>query len=152
VENVHCTTGAFTATARLEIAPEPEPEPVYVPSEPLLITIGSFVVSAVYVITTLLAVITLLVIGAFNLGRQYGKTHGKPHGKSHDKPAPRATSVKTSSTKLLLALRKRHEKNLKILQNTRHSRVLSKEEKEIKEAIEEDLDEIDRVIEEQKTK
>jgi hypothetical protein len=50
---------------------------------------------------------------------------------------------------VLVSLKKRLEKHLEILQRTRHERVLSKEEKEIKEAIEADLDEVDRAIEKQ---
>lgn len=50
---------------------------------------------------------------------------------------------------MLLLLKKRLEKHLEILQQTRHNRVLSKEEKDIKEEIEIDLDEVDRAIEKQ---
>ncbi len=57
---------------------------------------------------------------------------------------------KGSTTKVLLSLKKRLEKHLEVLQRTRHSRTLSKEEKDIKEAIEIDLDEVDKAIEDQK--
>jgi len=56
------------------------------------------------------------------------------------------------SSRAMLLLKKRLERHLEILQHTRHGRILTKEEKEIKEAIEGDLDEIDKIIEEQKTR
>ena len=61
-----------------------------------------------------------------------------------------STLIKGHNTKTFLLLKKRLEKHLEILQRIRQDRILSKEEKEIKEAIESDLDEIDRAIEEQK--
>lgn len=55
-------------------------------------------------------------------------------------------------TKTLMLLKKRLEKHLAILQKIRHSRILTKEEKEIKQALESDLDEIDRELENLKTR
>ena len=49
-------------------------------------------------------------------------------------------------TKALGLLKKRLEKHLALLQETRHERILTREEKIIKEGIESDLDEIDKAL------
>lgn len=133
------SSGSFKATA----APESRPEPVPATGEPLLISFGSFAIPVIYFIIALLSMIIILTFGAFRLGRSYSKLRNKLK--------VRTALVKGDNTKVLLLLKKRLEKHLEILQRTRHNRVLSKEEKEIKEAIEGDLDEVDRAIEEQKT-
>ena len=89
----------------------------------------------------LLLIIIILVVSAFQLGRHFCK--------HRDKLKAHTVLVKKDSVKALLLSKKHLEKHLEILQHTRHSRLLSKEEKGIKEAIEGDLDEIDRIIEEQ---
>ena len=61
----------------------------------------------------------------------------------------RTALVKGDNSKILHLLKKRLQKHLEILQNTRHGRILTMEEKEIKEAIEGDLDEVDKAIGEQ---
>lgn len=48
--------------------------------------------------------------------------------------------------KALLLLKKSLENHLDLLQETRHRRILTKEEKQIKAGIENDLDELDRAI------
>ena len=62
----------------------------------------------------------------------------------------RAALGKADNIKVLISLKKRLERHLELLQRTRHERVLSKEEKDIKQAIEGDLDEVDQAIEDQK--
>ena len=94
-----------------------------------------------FAILTLSGVI-ILVIGAYKLGRHYSKFRNKFK--------TRTALGKGDTTKVLLSLKKRLEKHLEVLQRTRHSRTLSKEEKDIKEAIEIDLDEVDKAIEDQK--
>ena len=54
--------------------------------------------------------------------------------------------------KTLMLLKKRLEKHLAILQKIRHSRILTREEKEIKQALESDLDEIDWELDNLKNK
>lgn len=130
------STGTFKVTA----APEPI-QPAPDTNEQLLITIGSFTIPLVYFIIIILLIVIILLLGAFKLGRSYSKIHNKLK--------VRAALVRGDNTKVLLLLKKRLEKHLEILQNTRHNRILSKEEKEIKEAIEGDLDEVDRAIEKQ---
>lgn len=132
--------GSFKVTA----VSKSETEPVVATGGPLLISVGSFAVPVSYSVVAILSVILVLVLGAFKLGRSYGKVHNKLK--------VRTALVKGDNTKVLMLLKKRLEKHLEILQNTRHDRILSKEEKEIKEAIEADLDEVDRAIEEQKVK
>jgi hypothetical protein len=128
--------GSFKATA------VQEPTSVPVPSKHSLISMGSFAIPVIYFIIALLSVITILVLGAFKLGRHYSKF-------SH-KFKVRTSLAKGDHSKVLLVLKKRLEKHLEILQRIRQDRILSKEEKEIKEAIEGDLDEVDKAIEEQK--
>ena len=86
----------------------------------------------------------MLVLGAFGLGRHSSKFRGKHK--------TRTALSKGDSTKVLLAFKKRLEKHLELLQRTRRNRTLSKEEKDIKEAIEIDLDEVDKAIEDLKVK
>lgn len=131
------SSGAFKTTA----VPEPI-QPATHTNEQLLITIGSFTTPAVYLIVILLLIVIILVLIAFEFGRHYGKFRNKFK--------VRTALFKGDNTKVLLLLKKRLEKHLEILQHTRHNRILSKEEKDIKEAIEGDLDEVDRSIEEQR--
>lgn len=51
-----------------------------------------------------------------------------------------------NTVKTLSFMRKKLEKHLELLQKVRHERILTKEEKEIKSALESDLDEIDLLI------
>ena len=110
--------------------------------ERLLITIGSFSAPVIYIATLIMALVSLLAISAFYFGRHYHRFHRKFQ--------VRAALEKGDHSKVLSLLKKRLEKHLEILQRTRHNRILSKEEKDIKEAIEGDLDEVDRVLEEEK--
>ena len=110
--------------------------------QPLLITIGSFGIPVLYFAILTLSGVIILVIGAYKLGRHYSKFRNKFK--------TRTSLGKGDTTKVLLSLKKSLEKHLEVLQRTRHSRTLSKEEKDIKEAIEIDLDEVDKAIEDQK--
>ncbi len=64
----------------------------------------------------------------------------------------RTVLTKGDNSKAFNLLKRRLEKHLEILQETRHERVLTKEEKEIKAAIEGDLDEVDKIIADYKKK
>jgi hypothetical protein len=119
------------------------PEPTLVPKDQLMITIGSFTISALSGIIILLLIIIILMLISFRLGYHYGRLHHRL--------AIRTALSNGDNTKMLLVVKKRLEKHLEALQHTRHNRILSKEEKEIKESIEGDLDELDQAIAEQKT-
>lgn len=107
-----------------------------------MIFVGSFAMPLVYFIAiALLGAITLTLV-AFMWGCRYGK---RSVGLVQS-----ATFSKRNSTKWLLVQKKRLEKHLELLHRTRQKRILSKEEKEIKDAIEEDLDNVDRAIEKMK--
>ncbi len=129
-------SGEFTVPA----VPVPV-ETTRVQEEQMLVSIGSLTIPALHLLIVALLVLILLV-ATFKLGSHYGRLYGKLK--------MRNALLKGDTTKVLLVLKRRLEKHLEILQRTRHSRILSKEEKEIKEAIEGDLDEVDRAIEEQK--
>lgn len=132
------SVGIFTAT----IAPVEQVQPLQplAPAkDPYTINMLAVDVPVIYLIIVLVIV---LIIGAFKLGRQYDRLHKKI--------IVRSALVRGDHSKILLLLKKRLEKHLEILQNTRHTRILSKEEKEIKEAIEGDLDEVDKAIEDHK--
>ncbi len=134
------SSGDFkTMTVKVEEAPV---QPATT-NEQLLITIGSFTIPAVYFIIITLLIVIILILSAFILGLYYSKLRNKI------KVCP--VLVNGDNTEALLLFKKRLEKYLKVLQRTRHTRILSKEEKGIKEAIERDLDELDRAIEEQRT-
>jgi hypothetical protein len=107
-----------------------------------LITIGSFVFPTFFLVVLALVVILLLMILMYYLGHHYRRVQNKL--------MMRTALTKGDSSKALLLLRKRLESHLEILQHIRHGRILTKEEKEIKEAIEGDLDEIDRDINDRK--
>jgi hypothetical protein len=73
------------------------------------------------------------------------------HPEVFEKDRSQRTVVANGATlKMLMTMKKRLEKHLEILQDIRHTRILTKVEKEIKEAIEGDLDEVDKAIEKQK--
>lgn len=131
--------GTFQTTTKLE---SESVQPTTSAERQLMVTMGSFTIPVIYFVVIILLIVMILVIGAFILGRHYSKFLNKSK--------MRTALVKGDNTKVLLMLKKRLEKHLEILQHTRHNRILSKEEKEIKEAIEGDLDEVDRAIEEQK--
>lgn len=135
--------GTFTVMP-VESPPSEPVQPTPVTEQPLQITIGSFSVPALYVAILLLSGVIMLVLGAFGLGRHSSKFRGKHK--------TRTALSKGDSTKVLLAFKKRLEKHLELLQRTRRNRTLSKEEKDIKEAIEIDLDEVDKAIEDLKVK
>ena len=107
----------------------------------LLITIGSYTVTALYLIIPILAFLLLLFVLIYRWGHHYSRFMHKLK--------MRTALVKGDNSKILHLLKKRLQKHLEILQNTRHGRILTKEEKEIKEAIEGDLDEVDKAIGEQ---
>lgn len=129
--------GTFQTTVKPESV-----QPITSTERQLLITVGSFTIPLIYFVIIILSIVIILVIGAFKLGRYYSKFRNKFK--------VRTALVKGNNIKVLFLLKKRLEKHLEILQHTRHNRILSKEEKEIKEAIEGDLDEVDKAIEEQK--
>jgi len=106
----------------------------------LLITIGSSTIIAFYLFTSTFLIIILLLLGAYYLGHHYSRLQHKLR--------MRTAVVKGDNHRILLLIRKRLEKHLEILQHTRRERILTKEEKEIKEAIENDLDEIDKTLKE----
>ena len=130
------SSGAFKVTAA------PAPILTTEKDERVMITIGSFSISVLYFSMLLLLLAILLILGAFALGRHHSTL---PH-----KLKMRTVLCSGDNTKILLLLKKRLEKHLEALQHTRHNRVLSKEEKDIKEALEDDLDELDQAIEEQR--
>lgn len=126
--------GSFTSTAALEQIAPPQPssrERFTIPKISLAIPL----VNGVIIIAILLIVI------AFILGRHYDRFHKRSR--------IQAAIANGDHAKVLYILKKRLEKHLELLQNTRRSRVLSKEEKEIKDGIESDLDEIDQTLTEE---
>ncbi|MEN9649769.1 MAG: hypothetical protein RL094_736 [Candidatus Parcubacteria bacterium] len=133
--------GTFNVSPMVNRLPEPV-QPTTSSEQPLLITVGSFSIPAIYFAIITVCGLIILILGAFKLGRHYTKLRNKF--------ITRNALVKGDTTKVLISLKKRLEKHLEILQRTRHTRTLSKEEKEIKEAIESDLDEVDKAIEKQK--
>ncbi len=126
--------GYYTATPISELVPTV--------NEPLFVSIGTLAIPMIYFVLISIIGALILIFGSFRLGRSYNK--------HNNKIKLRTALNKGDNTKVLLLLKKRLERHLEILQHTRHNRILSKEEREIKEAIEGDLDEVDRAIEEQK--
>lgn len=127
------SSGSFKVTAVTDSVPDQSKPPV---------STGLSAIPVIYFIIAILSAVLILVIGAFRLGRHYSKFQHKF--------SVRTSLTKGDYSKVLLMIKKRLEKHLEILQRIRQNRILSKEEKQIKEAIEGDLDEVDRAIEEQK--
>lgn len=109
-----------------------------------VLSVGGFSVVLIPVLGMLAVVFLALIMGAYYVGRY--------RGNPHHKLKMRVAFTNIDKSKTLHLLKKRLEKHLELLQETRHERILTKEEKEIKEAIEKDLDEVDRAIAEQKSK
>ena len=126
------SSGTFFVTS----VPVPDSKPV-VSTAPdnKFVTIGTFAFPFFFLTILALVILLLLMIFMYYLGYHYRRVQQKFKMRS---------ALTTGNTSEALAvLRKRLETHLEILQDIRHSRILTKEEKQIKEAIEGDLDEID---------
>jgi hypothetical protein len=135
------TLGSFNVTPIVIPSVEPVKPTPPVEQSPV-ITIGTFSIPAINFAIIALSGIIILVLSAFKIGSHYSEFHNKIK--------TRTALSKGDNVKVLLSLKKRLEKHLEILQRTRHNRPLSKEERDIKEEIEIDLDEVDKAIENQK--
>ena len=142
--------------------PEPAPEPTPEPVEPAIpvetptprksimeevsswFTQESFTVRPISFFTLILLSALGLILGVFIITR-YSRRFG-------NKSIIRTALDKEDSLKVLLLYKKLLEEKLRVLQETRHDRILTRQEKGIKKTIEDDLDQVDRAIEEQKTK
>jgi hypothetical protein len=129
------SVGSFKVTA----VPELPTEPISLANNQWVLSVGSFAMPLVYFIGSVLLGVLLVALVAFGLGCHYGK-----------RSVGLALSTLFSKRNSLIGLRiqkKRLEKHLELLHKIRHKRILSNEEKKIKDAIEEDLDDVDRAIE-----
>lgn len=121
----------------------------------LLVTAGPFTAKAASLAVPALSALALLLLGAYALGRRSRGRHPIAPAEAEEvrevKPRPKrkAAPVKKSRAKSLAAAKKRLERNLEILQDARHKRLLTEGEKEMKAGIEDDLDRVDRAIEEE---
>ncbi len=111
----------------------------------LLISIGSYKITAFFAASLLLALVLLVIIIVFYLYRLYRRLYSGA-GKNKNNQKISSLMTKRDSKRVLVMLKKRLESHLLILQNTRHARMLTKPEKEIKKDIEADLDEVDSAI------
>jgi hypothetical protein len=107
----------------------------------LLIAIGSYTAIALSLIVPIVIVLLLLTILIYFLAHSFSRFKHRQK--------MRTALVRGDNSKILRLLRKRLEKHLELLHHTRLGRVLTKEEKEIREAIERDLDDVDQAILEQ---
>lgn len=88
-----------------------------------------------FVIFTVLAIIVLIMYAI------------EPYYHRFEHKQKMSSAISTGNhTKALNLIKKRLEKHLELLQETRHERILTREEKIIKEGIESDLDEIDKAL------
>jgi hypothetical protein len=127
--------GTFHSFATAKVEPV---EPIVPVREQLMVAIGPLTMAALPLGIVLLVIVLLLILGAYYLGhRRNGSKQRRVRG----------VLSEGDSLRMMLALKKRLESHLEILQRTRRSRMLTAEEKEIKQAIEGDLDEVDEVIE-----
>jgi hypothetical protein len=103
-----------------------------------LLSIGSMTAIASNFFILISIIFVLLIVGAYLLGRH--------HLRAKDRSRIRSTLAGGDGSRVLTFLKKRLENHLEILQHTRRDRILTPEEKEIKEAIEDDLDEVDKAL------
>jgi hypothetical protein len=104
----------------------------------------------IYGMTLVASQLIVLLIGLLGLGLMGAYYLGHIGVVSHRRWRTKDAVSSGRSVKVLNLVRRHLEKYLDALQNTRKSRILSKEEKAIKEDIEADLDEIDKEIAKQK--
>jgi hypothetical protein len=138
-------TGNFYVAEKPSVKPPAQPEQVQVVvqrGDPLEITIGSFTAPFLYVALLLISVVGLLMLIAFSFGRG--------HSRAFRKLRVHSAFDSEENNRALTVLKKRLERHLELLHRTRQDRILSREEKEMKEAIEGDLDDIDRMLSERK--
>lgn len=149
--SVESTENLISNAATTPSIPEPVVTPVVTDATPavapadtskqLLVSIGTFSMPAIHLTIALLLAMIVLAIGGFALGRYLS-------------PGVRESRVRNGSindekSRILSLLKERLERHLEILQHAQQSRmVLSREEKEIKDIIENDLQEVDRAIQE----
>lgn len=142
--------GAVVASAHAQIRALPVPPPAgsgFVPAQPQesasrsLVAIGSISIAAFSLVVSILALLIFLFAAIYYLWHHY-------HRFKHRIKVRTILATNDNSATLVL-LKKRLEKHLAILQRIRHNRMWTKEEKQIKEAIESDLDEVDRAMENQ---
>ncbi|MFO0743524.1 MAG: cohesin domain-containing protein [Candidatus Paceibacterota bacterium] len=102
-----------------------------------IVTIGSYSFTLLY----LIIVVLVLMILSFYFGH-YLTIKLRPRRRQRSRPL----SARRDHSRTLSLLKKNLERHLEILQNIRHDRLLTKEEREMKENIEGGLDEIDQVL------
>lgn len=105
------------------------------------ITIGSMNMGVIPFVTWSILVAVLLIIVAYYVGTR----HHVPRSPS----IKHVDIAKNNGRRALVALRKRLEKHLDILQETRRSRILTRGEKDLKTALELDLDAVDEALQNQ---
>ncbi len=110
----------------------------------LFVKVGQYTIPALAIVIPASAAFLLVIAAFYYLGHYFGRLRRKQKVK--------IALIRKDSLKILLVLRRRLERHLEVLHETRHERLLTKEEKEIKDDIEEDLDEIDWAIEEHRAK
>jgi len=108
-----------------------------------LVIIGPYSISGLPLVALILILFVILISSSYYLGQRLAKSKSRRIIKNLNKQ---------DYAKALSLLKKRLERHLQIIHNTRQKRVLTAEEKKIKEDIENDLDEIDKELEEHNKK
>lgn len=137
------TSGTFNVLGTLSNKVEPDNSSVNQDRISLTYNGNTYSTPLWFVLILIIPSIISIASVSFGLGQRYSR----PRRKSRIQ----IPTVKKDNIKVLYELKKRLEKHLEILQHTRHNRILSREERDIKEAIEGDLDEVDKEIERQKS-
>lgn len=106
-----------------------------------VVTIGSLSMNTASFIILMLSILIIFTTSSYYIGSR----HHIPRSSS----IKHVSVAKNNGRRSLLALRRRIEKHLAILQETRRGRILTKEEKELKQAMEIDLDAVDEALQEQ---
>lgn len=103
-----------------------------------IVSIGTHTFTGLTALLLLLVLLVLACVGGFFFGHHLRALYYKA--------VPPALLVSGDKPRALMRFKRRLEKHLEIMQRTRLTRMLTKEEKAIKEALEVDLDEVDKAI------
>jgi hypothetical protein len=102
----------------------------------LITTIGPATFKTLPFIGLLLVAILILMVVAFYFGQRFAK--------SFSKQKSGLTTIKRNNAKILSFVKSILENNLSLIHTIRHRRMLTKEEKKIKKALEDGLDQVDK--------
>lgn len=138
VESLGTFRVADVVAPQLIVVPQLESTPLV--NDRLSLTAELFIFPMNCFVLIILVIMILLILGAFYSGYERGRLRAGFK--------MRTALIRGDDSKMLLTLKELLQRHLERLQGIRRERVFTKEEKEFKKAAEDDLDDVDRTIEE----